>query len=37
MVMEGMGWTFDTVAETYEKLRPGTLRRCTTECFSIVV
>ena len=23
MVMEGMGWTFDTVAETYEKLRPG--------------
>ena len=21
--IEGLGWTFDTVAETYQKLRPG--------------
>ena len=23
MAMNGLGWTFDTVADTYEKLRPG--------------
>ena len=26
-VIQGLGWTFDTVASTYEKLRSGTAKK----------
>ena len=32
--MEGLGWTFDTVAETYQKLRPGYVKELYDTVFA---
>ena len=31
--IEGLGWTFDTVAETYQKLRPGYVKELYDKVF----
>lgn len=35
-VIKGLGWTFDTVASTYEKLRPGYVRELYDMIFSYI-